>query len=275
MVVLGERVAACVAGRSLGQGKGQPAEERGKGHRAARVHIAAVRVRLLEIREDEAHGLDGHEVGNRLVIAAPVALERVGESVKPGVHGGARRDGGEKHRVHDSRGGHEHGVIDGLFLRAVADDGDLSHLTACAGGGGDGDYGEALFGEGLSAVIVKGLAVAERGGRGEFRGVDGAAAADTDHGVGVMSARETHRLLNAGELRILLHAGENRADTAVLFRKLLRLRGEMPAADEDAAGNGEAIKHVSQLFKSARAEIYLYGLGVNELIYHRCYPRWP
>jgi hypothetical protein len=69
----------------------------------------------------------------------------MGETVDPGIGGDARRDGKGQLIIDD--GGERHGAEAGdqhfLVRRRVGDDGEARRLGARAGGGGDGDDGQA------------------------------------------------------------------------------------------------------------------------------------
>ena len=207
--------------------------------------------------------------------AAPVALQRVGQGVKAGVHGGAGRDADGHERVDDGAAGHEDRVVDGLFLRSVGDHGDLGHLAAGAGGGGHGDDRKALVREGaLAAVVFLGLAVAQGDGRGELGGVQRAAAADTDDGVGLRLAAELHGLNDAGELGVLLDAAEDADDGGVLLAQLFRPGGEVATAGDHGPLYPLLGENLGKSVKAALAEIDLDRLGIDKIICHRSHPRW-
>ena len=91
-----------------------------------------------------------------------------------------------------------------------------------------------LGGKAAALVVVQGLARVGGDGRGKLGRVHGAAAADADDGLRAMGAAEAHGLLDAGELGVLLHLGEDGHEALVLLHHGLRLRGEVPPADQNA-----------------------------------------
>ena len=280
MIVLRQRIAAGMAAGGLRQSEAQSAQQGGIGHIGAGFHVAAVGVGRLEVLEDRTDSFNRHQVGDGLVILAPVAFQRMGHGVQAGVHGRTGRHGGTQYGVDDGHLGHEDRVVDGLLLGLVADDGDLSHFTAGSGRGRDRDDGQALCREGLlPVVILDGFAVAQGDGRGKLRRVDGAAAADADDGVGLGLTGKAGGFDDAGELGILLHAAENGNDAAVLLLHLLRGRSKVLAAGDHAALHTELFKHFTELGKLSHAEINLDRLGIDKLMRHRCSPRshqpWP
>ena len=263
-----------MAAGGLRKSEAQSAKQGGIGHIGTGFHVAAVGVGRLEILENGADGFHRHEVGDRLMVLAPVTLQRVGHGIQTGVHGRAGRDGGAQHGVDDGHLGHEDRVVDGLLLGLVADDGDLSHFAAGSGRGRDRDDGQALCREGLLPVIVfNGFAVAQGDGRGKLRRVDGAAAADADDGVGLGLAGQAGGLNDAGELGVLFHAAEYGRDAAVLLLHLLCRRREVLPAGDYAALHTELFEHFTELCKLSLAEIDLDRLGVDKLMRHRCSPQ--
>ena len=144
----------------------------------------------------------------------------------------------------------------------------------------NGTYDKAILicgtGAGMSVVAnkFKGVyAVAQGDGRGELRRVDGAAAADADHGVRTGFMGETGRLRNAGELGVLFHSAEHGGDAGVLLLHLFGGGGEVLAAGDDAALHAQLVQNLTELCKLPRAEEDLHRLGIDKLMRHRCSPR--
>ena len=275
MIVFGQRIAAGVAAGSLRQSKAQAAEERGKGHVRARLHVAAVAPGGLEVFEHEADCLDRHQVRDRLMILAPVALQGMGQRIQTGIHGRARGHRAAEDRVDDGSLRHEDRVVDGALFRAVAHDRNLGHLAAGTGGSRHGNNCQALRGEGhLPAVIVLRVPVAESDRRGKLCGVDGAAAADAHNGVRLHLTGQAGRLDRPGELGVLLHAAEDGRDAAVLLLHLQGSRGKVPAAGDHTLRNAELLQQAAEQRKLAFAEDDLDRLGIDKLTPHRCSPRF-
>ncbi len=128
---------------------------------------------------------------------------------------------------------------------------------------------EGLF----PVVILKGFSVTEGDGRGEFRRVDRAAAADADHGIRFRLPGQARGLDDARELRVLLYAAKHRDDAAVLLLHLLRRRGKVLSAGDHTALQAELTQDFAELLKLSLAEINLDRLGINKLMRHRCSPR--
>ena len=274
MIVLRQRIAAGVAAGGFRQGEAQAAKQRGIGHVGTRFQVAAIGIGRLQVFQNRPDGFHRHQVRDRLVVLAPVAFECVCHGIETGVHGCARRNSTAEHRVYDGHFRHEDRVIDGLLLGLVADDGDLCHLAAGSGRCRNRDDGQALCREGLLPVIVvDGFPIAEGDSSGELRRVDGAAAADADDGVSPSLTGQAGGLDDTGELWVLLHAAEYGDNTAVIPLHLLRRRGKVSAAGDDAALQPEFFQDFTELCKLSLAEIDLDWLGIDKIMRHRSLPQ--